>query len=278
MRAGVALRIALVAAGLAACGAAAQEADDDDAEPGTTSQNASFFASLLDPAITATPSFDFLTRGMPDRMFYFTGIELQRWSLGAYAGAQWAPARIDREGFILRMLASDSIEHFTTPAHRTNSQIMRAAIMPGYKFSRDKADLQLLGGGAAEVDAKSTDGAAAKWRVKVGAQVSADLWWEPTHLLMLQTSISATTIDSGFSARAAVGWRLFHRFWVGPEVTASRDYFSSQYRVGAHLTGLRTDQYEWSIAGGGVWDSYQREGIYARIGIVMRPARPMHLD
>jgi hypothetical protein len=278
MRISVTLRIAFLAAALAACGAAAQEVNDDDAEPAAASQNASVWASLLTPTITVTPSFDFLTGGMPDRMLYFSGIEMQRWSLGAYAGAQWAPGRIDREGFILRMVMSDSIERFTTPNHRYDAQILRGAIMPGYKFSRGKFELQLLGGIGSEVDAKSTDRSAAAWRVKIGGQVSADLWWEPTHLLMLQASATATTIDSGFSTRVAAGWRLFERSWIGPEFAASHDYFSRQTRVGAHLTGLRTDEVEWSIAAGRVWDSFAREGVYGRIGVVIRPARSMHLD
>lgn len=277
MRVCVALRMAFVAAVLAACGAAAQEADDDDSEPATAptaAQNPSFWASLLDPTITATPSFDFLTGGMPDRMLYFSGIEAQRWSLGVYAGAQWAPARIDREGFILRMLASDSIERFTTPAHSYHTNIFRGAVMPGYKWSRDRVDLQLLGGVATEIDAKSADGARANWRLKFGLQGSADLWWEPTRMLMLQGSFTATTIDSGFSTRAAAGWRIADLFWIGPEVTASQDYFSRQYRIGAQLTGLRTEEYDWSFALGRVWDSYQRNGLYGRIGVVIRPPRP----
>ncbi|CAN5270923.1 hypothetical protein BH11PSE4_BH11PSE4_44390 [soil metagenome] len=278
MRIVVALRLWCIAVAMAACAAAAQEADDNDAEPAAVAQNASFWTSLLTPTITATPSFDFLTGGMPDRMLYFSGIELQRWSLGAYAGAQWAPGRIDREGFILRMVMSDSIERFTAPNHRYDTQIFRGTVMPGYKFSHNKFELQVLGGIGSEIDAKSADRAAATWRVKIGAQVAADLWWEPMHALMLQTSISATTIDSGYSTRVAAGWRLFERFWIGPELTASQDYFSRQTRVGAHLTGLRTNQVEWSVAAGRVWDSYAREGVYGRIGVVIRPARPMHLD
>lgn len=279
MRVGVALRMACVAVALAARGAVAQQADDNEAEPAVAAQNASFWASMFDPTITVTPPpFDSLTGGMPDRMLYFSGIEAQRWSLGAYAGAQWAPGRIDREGFVLRMLMSDSIERFTTPNYRYDTQIFRGAVMPGYKWSRNKVELQVLGGIGSEVDAKLTNHAALTWRIKLGAQISADLWWEPTRALMLQSSFTATTIDSGYSARVAGGWRLLERYWIGPELAASHDYFSSQYRVGAHLTGLRTDEYEWSFAAGRVWDSYQRDGIYGRIGIVVRPRRPTNLD
>jgi hypothetical protein len=278
MRWGVALCVLSVAVAMLARGATAQDADEDDDDPPAAAPKPSFWASLLEPDEPSRPPFDFLTGGMPDRMLYFSGVEMQRWSLAAYAGAQWAPARIDREGFILRMVMSDSIERYVTRAHHYDTQILRGATMPGYKWSRDKFELQILAGVGIEVDGKLTDRSAAAWRVKLGAQVAADLWWEPSRAWMLQTSFAATTIDNGFSTRAAAGWRLFDRFWIGPELAASQDYFSRQYRLGAHLTGLRTDEYEWSVAAGQVWDSYQREGIYGRISVVVRPARTLHLD
>jgi hypothetical protein len=276
MRWGVALCVLTVAVALLARGATAQDADEDD--PPAATAKPSFWASLLEPDEPSRPPFDFLTGGMPDRMLYFSGVEMQRWSLAAYAGAQWAPARIDRDGFILRMVLSDSLDRFATRTHRYDTQILRGALMPGYKLSYGKFELQVLAGVGTEVDAKLMDRSAAAWRVKLGAQITADMWWEPSRAWMLQASFSATTIDNGFSTRAAAGWRLFDRFWIGPELAASQDYFSRQYRLGAHLTGLRTDEYEWSVAAGQVWDSYQREGIYGRISVVIRPARTLHLD
>ena len=176
------------------------------------------------------------------------------------------------------MLMTDSLSRFTTPKHRYDTQILRGAVMPGYRLSSGKFELQLLAGFGAEVDTKSANGGAASWRVKLGPQIAADVWWEPSRAWMLQASLSATTIDNGFSARAAAGWRLFERFWIGPEFTFSHDLFRRQHRFGAHLTGLRSDEYEWSIAAGHVRDSYDRQGVYGRIGVVIRPARTLHLD
>lgn len=278
MRWGVALCALCVAVAMLARGATAQDADEDDDDPPAATSKPSFWASLLEPEEPSPPPFDFLTGGMPDRMLYFSGVEMQRWSLAAYAGAQWAPARIDRDGFILRMVMSDSIERYTTRTRRYDTDILRVAIMPGYKFSRGKVEMQVFAGLGIEGDLLLVDRRANRLRGKFGPRLGADLWWEPTRLLMLQYSISGTTIDNAISMRAAAGWRLFDRFWVGPEVTASGDDFSRQYRVGAHLTGLRSDEYEWSVAAGQVWDSYRREGVYGRISVVVRPARLLHLD
>ena len=88
--------------------------------------------------------------------------------------------------------------------------------------------------------------------------------------MMVAAAASATTIGSGYSARAATGWRLLDRFWIGPEVSASADEFSTQYRIGAHLTGFKTGPVEWSVGVGFVEDSFDRSGIYGRIGVLTR--------
>jgi hypothetical protein len=278
MRWGVALCALSVAVAMLARGVAAQEADEDDDNPPATTSKPSFWGSLLGPSEPSRPPFDVLTGGMPNRLLYFSGVEVQRWSLAAYAGAQWAPARIDRDGFILRMVMSDSIERYTTRMQSYDTNIVRVAIMPGYRFSRGKVEIQVFGGLGIEGDLLLVDRRADRLRAKVGPRIGADVWWEPSRLLMLQYSISGTTIDNAVSMRAAAGWRLFDRFWIGPETTASGDDFSRQYRVGAHFTGLRSDEYEWSVGAGHVWDSYRREGVYGRISVVIRPRRTLHLD
>ena len=68
----------------------------------------------------------------------------------------------------------------------------------------------------------------------------------------------------------AGGWRAFETGWVGPEIAMSSDRFSEQYRVGAHLTGLRTGAFEWSLAARYVQDSFRRTGMYGRISVLAR--------
>ena len=79
--------------------------------------------------------------------------------------------------------------------------------------------------------------------------------------MMVAASGAITTIYSVYSARAAAGWRLFDRFWIGPEVSVSTDRFSTQYRIGTHLTGC---------GAGLVEDSFDRSGIYGRVSALFR--------
>lgn len=279
MRWGLALRVACIVAAIggAAIGAcriaAAQDVGDGDfnvLSPG----DQSFWSSLFDTRIAKKPpAFDYLSGGMPDRLMYYGGIDASHWSFGAYGGVQWAPNGYNRDGFILRMFMSESIERYTTRLTNYDTQIGRASIMPGYMFHVGNLEVQMLAGFDVEADFFFVDTRPNKWRVKSGLRGTTDAWWEPTRLLMLQSSLTATTIDNGYAARLALGVKLFDWFWVGPEAILSNDYFSEQTKIGAHLTGLRTGPYEWSFAAGHVQDNFQRHGAYARFGLMIRPMR-----
>jgi hypothetical protein len=249
------------------------EDGDGSAEPQTPDKPA--WQTFLVPVLSGSSGLDWLTGGMPDRLIYFAGFDLWRNGLGGYAGFQWAPTGIYREGFILRTQFSDNIDRYTTRTQRYVTEITRGSLMAGFKFSGNHADVQFLAGYELQADLLLVNGRLATPRTRFGTRFTTDVWWEPTSSLMLQGSLSGSTIDDAFSARVAAGWRLFDRFWIGPEASRSRDYYSRQTRIGAHLTGLRTGDYEWTIAAGHIADSYDRDGVYARIGVLLRPPRPL---
>jgi hypothetical protein len=98
-----------------------------------------------------------------------------------------------------------------------------------------------------------------------------ELWYEPTPLTMMAADVSATSIGPSYSARGAFGWRVFDRFYFGPEMTGfAFDDNYRQFRIGAHLTALKTGAFEWSAGAGWSRDSDDREGIYGRLGLLMR--------
>ncbi|MET0877730.1 MAG: cellulose biosynthesis protein BcsS [Tardiphaga sp.] len=279
MRWGVALR-ALGVFAVVACAlhhAAAQEsdddADDDEEAPVIETKRSRWSLLLFDPVNATRPSFDFLTGGMPDRLMYFTGFDIWRNGYGAHAAMQWAPKGLNKDGFILRFFGSEGLERFDTPRRRYETQIFRGSILPGIRFGRGNFEMQLLGGLDLEADYLLINRRLAAERHRIGARFVTDVWWEPTRRLMLQGSLSGPQIDNRLSSRVAAGWKLFDRFWVGPEASFSRDFYSRQTRIGVHLTGLRTGNYEWSLAVGHIGDNAEREGIYGRLGIVLRPPR-----
>lgn len=112
------------------------------------------------------------------------------------------------------------------------------------------------------------------WAGDDGAQFllfsGADLWLEPAPATMIAADISLSSIINSYSARAAFGWRLHDWFYLGPEAQTFACTGFTQARFGLHLTGLKTQQFEWSVAAGWARDSDHRSSPYLRIGVLMR--------
>ena len=168
--------------------------DDDEDEDLVVVAPKKPWQTFLAPMLSGTGGLDFLTGGMPDRLIYFSGVDLWRYGVGGYTGFQWAPDGIQKEGVILRAWLSDNMERFTTQTRRYVSHIARGAILPGFQFTRGKASFQILGGLDTQADLLWIDGRSASTRARIGARFAADLWWEPTRWLMLQGAISGTTM------------------------------------------------------------------------------------
>ena len=207
----------------------------------------------------------------PEHFLFFSGFDLWRFGYAGYAGAQWAPASLNNDGFVARLFVSNGVELYDTGTKRLRTEIFRSSLLPGWRFKRGNLEIKIFAGLDLENHRLVPDVINARLRgTHLGARVAADLWWEPIPDMMLASSLSATTIGSAYNARAAAGWRVMDSFWAGPEISASADEFSQQYRLGAHLTGFKTAEVEWSAAAGYVRDSFNRDGVYGRIGVLLR--------
>ena len=246
-----ALRACCVAAAVMACGA-------DRA-----------LAQAIEPD---TPQPDSLSGGTKaERVLLYAGFDIWRFGRAGYGGFYWAPDGLNNDGFITRLFVSHGVERYDAGSRRFNTTIVRASPLAGWRLSQGTLELKVFAGPELENRVLTPDVPTAKFRgTRIGARAAAELWWEPMPEMMLTSAFSALTNATSHSARAAAGWRVFDRFWAGPEISASSDAFSQQYRIGAHLTGFRLDALEWSAAVGYVTDSYHRSGVYGRIGVLTR--------
>jgi hypothetical protein len=246
-----ALRACCVAAAVMACGA-------DRA-----------LAQALEPD---TPPPDSLSGGSKvERVLLYAGFDIWRFGRAGYGGFYWAPDGLNNDGFITRLFVSRGGERYDAGARRFSTDIIRAAPLAGWRLSQGTLELKVFAGPELEKRVLTPDIPTAAYRgTHIGARVAAELWWEPTPEMMLTSAFSASTNATSASARGAAGWRVFEQSWAGPEISTSGDAFSQQVRIGAHLTGLRFDALEWSAAVGYVTDSYHRNGVYGRIGVLTR--------
>ncbi len=81
---------------------------------------------------------------------------------------------------------------------------------------------------------------------------------------------AVSTIATGYSARAAVGWRALDGFYAGPEIQAFASDGYRQLRFGLHVTSMKTGLFEWTGAAGFARDSDHHTGAYGRLGLLTR--------
>ena len=174
----------------------------------------------------------------------FSGADLWRDGRFMHGGLLWSPEGIDREGFTLEAMISGGTYRYASGA-LNNALVIgadeEAQVLPGWRFKRDRLD-----------------------------RGAVNLWFEPTPATMVAADASLTSIANGYSARAAYGWRLHDWFYLGPEAQTFACIGYSQLRFGLHLTGLKTEQWEWSAAAGWANDSDGRSSPNLRLGLLTR--------
>lgn len=211
-------------------------------------------------APSAPPRFE----GMFGDFLAYAGIDAWRYGGSVYSGADWTHGL-----FVARLFAADGIDDFRTATTAYRSETVRASLLGGLRLQSGKLDIKLFAGGdyMARIPLKSSTDPIVE---KFGARLTIDGWWEPAAEWMVSGALSATTIESGVSGRLASGWRSSFA-WIGPEVLATHDIYSTQLRAGGHVTGFKLGLTEWSLAGGYAHDSFGRHGPYGRISLTFRP-------
>ena len=168
-----------------------------------------------------------------------------------HGGVVWSPDGVDKEGFALKvMFGGGNYRYISGALNNTevSGRLLAATILPGYRFVRDKFIATIYGGLDMQNHRLSPDDPSAGLRGSyVGFRVNAELWYEPTPSTMIAADGMISTIDTTYNARFAFGWKIFDRYYLGPEVQgfAAGDNYR-QFRVGAHVTGLKYKWFEWS--------------------------------
>lgn len=98
-------------------------------------------------------------------------------------------------------------------------------------------------------------------RTRIGARAQGEVWAHPTPDTLLTTTVVLGSARRSAWGRLAVGYRLWGKVFVGPEVAA---YATDTYRkeqIGVHVTGVEFGGLSLRLSGG-----VQRERDERRIG------------
>ena len=204
---------------------------------------------------------------------FFAGTDLWRHGVFVHGGMMWSPTELEREGFLLKLIANEGLYRYRSGAlggTQVIGKMFSAAILPGWRFQRGSVTVTVFGGLDFQRHRLSPDDLSAGLRGNyTGLRTALELWYEPVPNTMLAADGSVSTIGPSYSARALFGWRAFDLFYLGPEVQAfAADDNYRLFRTGLHLTGLRVGGFEWSFGAGWAIDSDQRSGLYGKFGLV----------
>lgn len=206
-----------------------------------------------------------------ETFLYYSGFDVWRGGNSFYGGLQWSPGGLNNDGFTLKVLLAEGTYRYLSGATTIRGTGLLAAILPGWRIKRGDLEIKVFAGLDLQNHRTSPDDPASSLRGNhAGLRINTEAWWEPTTTLMLASSASASTIGNSFGVRAAAGWRMPDRFWIGPEIETSGDRVYRQYRVGLHVTSFRTAAFEWSLGAGYVEDNSDRAGLYGRISLLTR--------
>jgi hypothetical protein len=212
-------------------------------------------------------------RGDEPRFLLFSTTDLWRHGGFVHGGAVWSPGGVDKEGFALKvMFGGGNYRYISGALNNTevSGRLLAATILPGYRFVRGKFIATIYGG----LDFQNhrltpADPSAGLCGGYVGFRVNAELWYEPTPSTMIAADGMISTIDTTYNA-LRIRLEGTRPVLSGPvQGFAAGDNYR-QFRVGAHVTGLKYKWFEWSGSLGWATDSDNRDGLYGKLGLLMR--------
>lgn len=210
-------------------------------------------------------------KGANPSLLLFSGTDTWRYGTFLYGGFIWSPAGAD--GFTLKTLLDGGRYNYTSSALQENidGTKLSAAVLPGWRFIWDHLTVTLFAGPLAQDYRLSpADPGSRLHGFYLGAESSADIWYQPNALTMAAVNGAVASIGPTGYVRAAIGFRLFASSFVGPEIGEFWCGDFQQAEFGAHLTGLRVGQVEWSIGSGFALTSDQRSSPYLHLGVSAR--------
>lgn len=217
-----------------------------------------------------------LAGSRPEKQFlFFSGTDVWRHGFSLHGGVVWSANGVDRDGFVFKLFTATGAYRFHSGAlgnAEVTGRYIAGFALPGWRFRQDRLTVTIYAGLDAQNHRLRPDDPSTKLRgTFVGGRGAIEIWYEPNPSTMLEGHASLSSVGPSYSARGAFGWRLFDKFYAGPEVQGfAFDDNYRQFRAGLHLTALKTESFEWSGGVGWARDSDDRHGFYARLGVIAR--------
>jgi hypothetical protein len=205
----------------------------------------------------------------------FASTDLWRHGGFAHGGLLVAPNGLDREGFVFKVMFGGGAYRYISGALGNidvTGRQLAAAALPGWRFVGRNFIATVFAGLDYQDHRLTPDDPSAGLRGSAfGLRTAIELWYQPSPHTMVAADASVSTVGPSYSARIAAGWRVFERYYLGPEVQGfAADGNYQQVRVGVHVTGFKFEPFEWSAGLGWANDSDDRSSLYGKLGVISR--------
>ncbi|AWN49598.1 cellulose biosynthesis protein BcsS [Methylobacterium terrae] len=151
-------------------------------------------------------------------------------------------------------------------ASRVTGYQEEGSVMAGYEWVwRDAALAGFIGFNARSNQLSIVDPGNPVVGTGVGLRVAANFYANPTDRTMVSAYGSYSTKFNAYYSRVRLGYMVADGVYIGPEALFLGDDFFRQYRIGAHLSGVKFGPVQMSLAAGFVQDRVQGSGYYSSI-------------
>ena len=266
MRRVVVYPIAVLAAALAACGIGPVLAETAGGGP-ASAETAPAETEGEGPALPETRS----DAAAVAHLLLFSGADVWRNGAFMHGGFLYAFQGLNRDGPVFKFLLNGGLYRFHSAGSEITGRQVMGAALPGWRWSRPGLEVTVFAGLDVQDHRYTPDDPGNRLRgTHLGVRGGVDLWYEPFRDWVVTGSASLSTVGKSYWSRAAAGRQFFDAIWFGPEFLGMGDDTYRQLRFGAHVTSLRIGGTEWSAGAGWATDSDRRDGVYGRIGVLIR--------
>lgn len=228
------------------------------------------FAAALGSIVCVAP----LAAADSATLLLFSGVDAWRQGAFMHGGLLYAPDGFDRDGIAVRVLASGGQYRYLSGAlgnAPVKGEESVFQFMPGWRWHFGRSEFKMFAGVDLQHHTLRPDDPSSGLRgTQSGVRVAFEFWTEPSPGTMIAADGSVSTLANSYVLRGATGFRIFDRFYIGPEIQTFSSGTYSQFRAGLHFTGLRTRWVEWSAGFGYAHDDNRRSGVYGRLGVLVR--------
>jgi hypothetical protein len=218
-------------------------------------------AATADP----TPPFDWLTR----RLFFFAGADIARDTAFGWSGIVVAPfAHLDEDGTRIRIFGGHGRYRYDTgavPGGINTGLITSGELLIGRRIAFDAVTLVAYAGAHVEHHAlQAPDPANPVAGTSAGLKALLEVHWRALHNFVATASLSASTVNRSYTARASLVHEFQPAFQLGGEAAAFGDARYAEQRAGV-LIRTKLTSAELTLAAGLLSNSNKGSGAYTTL-------------